>query len=71
MSTLLDRIGQGFGTHWREAVEELWRRRLRTLLTLLGTDLRRRRDRRDAGASAKAARQRSPASWSRASACAT
>ena len=36
MSTLLDRIGQGFGTHWREAVEELWRRRLRTLLTLLG-----------------------------------
>ncbi|HWT17045.1 MAG TPA: ABC transporter permease [Patescibacteria group bacterium] len=36
MSTLLARIGRKFGTHWREAVEELWRRRLRTLLTLLG-----------------------------------
>ena len=36
MSTVVGRIGQGFGTHWREAVEELWRRRLRTLLTLLG-----------------------------------
>ncbi len=36
MSKLLDGIGHRFGTHWREAVEELWRRRLRTLLTLLG-----------------------------------
>ena len=36
MTTALDRIGHRFGTHWREAVEELWRRRLRTLLTLLG-----------------------------------
>ena len=36
MSSALDGIGKRFGTHWREAVEELWRRRLRTLLTLLG-----------------------------------
>ena len=36
MSAALDGIGRRFGTHWREAVEELWRRRLRTLLTLLG-----------------------------------
>jgi len=36
MSKLLDGIGHRFGTHWREAIEELWRRRLRTLLTLLG-----------------------------------
>ena len=32
MTTLLQRLPQV----WREAMEELWRRRLRTLLTLLG-----------------------------------
>ena len=35
MSSALDGIGKRFGTHWREAVEELWRRRLRTLLWTL------------------------------------
>ena len=35
-SVAMNRLLQRLPTIWREAIEELWRRRLRTLLTLLG-----------------------------------